>query len=115
MDETTPPNLPTETPEQPSPQTKQERTQYGAIAGIVIIVLILALGGYYIWATQIRNGSVGPETENPADSDEALTELESQSNSDSLSTIEGDLEGTDIDAIDRDLAEIEAELEAEGY
>jgi len=74
----TPPNLPIE---------PEHHSVLGPIVGVVVIVIIIALGGYYIWDTKIRNGgTIVPETgEMTPKEDAVLAELRDQSESDTLS------------------------------
>jgi uncharacterized protein HemX len=90
------------------PPTPKEPHALGPIVGVVIIIFAIALGGYYIWSTQIKTGSIGPDIS--AEEDQTLSSLEAQSDSDSLSTVEADLNATELDTLDQELADIEAEF-----
>ena len=109
--------VPQETPQAPPdlPTEPEHRNALGPIVGIVVIVIIIVLGGYYIWNTQIRNGTTIVETETVTPEDTVLVELQDQDTSDSLSAIEGDLGDTDLDMIDQELADLEAELNVDSF
>ena len=76
----------------------------GPTIGIVIIILILILGAVYIFTNRHDNNTI-PE-------DEVTEEtLLNQSDSTDLETIEADALNTDLGDIDRELLDIESELE----
>jgi hypothetical protein len=55
----------------------------GALIGAIVIILILILGGWYVWQSKV---------ETPATGDETLTE-----ENDELNTLENDLNTADTD------------------
>jgi uncharacterized protein HemX len=79
----------------------------GPLIGIIIIVLVMALGGVYFWKTTLQE-------RNDATTDEAVaTEVEAlktQGTSDDINSIEADLSATDLDALNSELDSIGAEL-----
>ena len=99
-----------------SEQTSTPQKQMGPIFGIVIIVILLILGGFYFWGAQLSDDSqIQDKTEMTAEEitnqeDTALENLERQSNSDELSDIEADLNATDLDSLDSELDAIDLEL-----
>lgn len=101
------------TPEKTTPEIKHETV--GPLVGVAVIVIIIALGGYYMWSTQIRNGTPESDRGVQMSEDEMLTELETQSSSDSLSSIEGDLDDTELNTIDQELTNLDAELRGENF
>ena len=84
----------------------QKESSYGPIVGLVIIILIIALGSVYF--LQERDGDNGAnlmteptaEVTEQADQAAAIQEIETQSASDELDAIEADLNGTDLNALD---------------
>lgn len=82
-------------------ETKPENGK-GATVGAIIIVLLLVIGGAYVFS-QSQSGPEANQTE----------ELSTQSSSTEIADIEADLENTNLEDLDRELEEIEAELEAE--
>ncbi|MEK7535667.1 MAG: hypothetical protein AAB590_01470 [Patescibacteria group bacterium] len=73
----------------------------GSIWAIIVIVIVLLLGAYYIWKSSTNSPSYNSENEaveTEIPSDESLTEAESnqnnQNNSDDLPSIETDLNAT---------------------
>lgn len=91
---------------------EQEQQGAGPLIGIIIIVLILVLGGiYYAGKTE------APEAEGPSaadildESDPLSEELQDVGTSDEIADIESDLLDTNLQNIDAELGDIEAELQ----
>lgn len=96
----------------------------GPILAVLIVILILLLGGLYLWGTTLTIGEPEftipderptPEENNEPESTTAEADvqaLETMSTSDEISAIEADLESTDLDRFDEDLSAIDAELNA---
>jgi hypothetical protein len=85
------------------------------VAVLAIVVVVLAL--MYMWGANIQRKQL--EAEAPRETppsipqDDAQTEALKQVHStDEIDTIVGDLENTELETIDVDFAELEAELEA---
>lgn len=101
------------------PETPGEvhHSHIGPILGVLVVVLVLILGGLYLWGAslseeqssqrQIENNE--PETPR-ANADIAI--LGTLSPSDELIAIEADLGSTNIEDIDASLNEIDNELES---
>jgi len=60
------PATPPVPPTMPNPETPQGKNA-GSVVGIIVIVLVLALGGFYFWGKQLRE-----ETPLPEESDTSL-------------------------------------------
>lgn len=104
--------------------TKESTSYLGMVLGILIVVLILILGGLYIWGETIQK-QLSPSTEvqverptaeenNEPESTNAEADveiLETTSTSDEITSIEADLGSTNLDTLDSDLTAIDAELE----
>ena len=80
----------------------------GALIGIVIIVLILAAGGIYVWMSknttkQAPQTNQGTEQQAAAPEDAKTQALMQASSSDSASAIEADLKATDTGNASNDL------------
>lgn len=96
----------------------------GPILAVLIVVLILLLGGLYLWGTTLNIGEPEyvpvderptPEENNEPESTTAEADvqaLETMSTSDEIEAIEADLESTDLDALEEELNQIDAELDA---
>jgi hypothetical protein len=88
----------------------------GPIIGIAIIIVIIIFGGLYYWGAQLTGKDGSEETEKPtaeeieSAEDTAVSELETQSNSDEISAIEEDLNATDLEGLDAELENIDAEF-----
>ena len=91
----------------PESMGEPEKKSAGPVFGIVIIVVLLILAGFYFWGT--LNDSMSPE-EIEAEADTALVSLETQSTSDEVSDIEADLDATSLDDLDKELEDIDLEL-----
>lgn len=93
------------------PPVPEEKSHFGAISGIVIIVIILALGGLYLWGKELNNDeSTAPKNDVVVNEamiiDESTQALETQGASDNISDIEADLINTDLKNLDADLLSI---------
>lgn len=91
------------------PPMPEEKSHFGAISGIVIIVVILALGGLYLWGKELNNQELAtPESGvmNEAVVDSSTQALETQGTSDNVSDIEADLNNTNLENLDADLGSI---------
>lgn len=104
---------PTQEEASSSGQTPQK--SMGPILGIVIIVILLVLGGFYFWGTQIKDKSQVQEAEITAEDianqeDTVLDNLNTQSASDEIGDIEADLDATDLESLDSELDAIDLEL-----
>ena len=80
----------------------------GALIGIVIIVLVLAAGGIYVWmskniAKQIPQTDQSAQQQAAAPEDAKTQALMQASSSDSASAIEADLKATDTGNASSDL------------
>jgi hypothetical protein len=97
----------------------QHHSHLGPVLGILVIMLILILGGLYLWGSMLNEQARGPietpiinnEPETPrAVADQEI--LETLSPSDDLGAIEADLSATALDTLTTDLDTIDAELDA---
>lgn len=86
----------------------------GGTIGAVIIVIILIVGGLYFWGKQINNNAVvdgGITAEEIISTVDTKTNaLENQGTSDTVTSIEKDLNVTNLDGLDAELGNIGAEL-----
>ena len=69
----------------------------GPIIGIIVILAIIILGGLYFWRQRVN------EEAYEAESEETMEAINTQSESDDASSIEADLNNTDIDNLDAEL------------
>ncbi len=77
----------------------------GPVLAIVVIVALLALGGWYYF-TQVE-GNLGSEDQ------QAVENLETQGTSDDLSAIEADVEATDFSSLDSASSDVNADFEGQ--
>ncbi len=101
-----------------------EQATLPIILGVIIVMLVLILGGLYLWGSTLGpapmntdDGSTRPTAEenNEPESNTAdaqVQALETVSTSNEIDAIEADLEATNLDAIDMELGTIDAELGA---
>jgi len=77
-----------------------EKKSHGALIGSIIIIIILIIGGLYIWQSKVKTTDINqlpPATPTPIDSTDATDEL---------NTLEQDLNSVDTD-VDVDLNSIQ--------
>jgi hypothetical protein len=89
-----------------------QETSAGPVIAIVIILVVIVLGGLYFWSERKNDTSTGPygsPAENlPAENgagatDDTTSAIEKQSTSDSLDSIEADLQNTNTVDVDGEL------------
>ena len=91
----------------PPMQNGEEKKSIGPLIAVIIILALVIVGGLYFLKTR----SSQPIYETPVENVDSITEsLNTQSNSDDLSSIEADLNATNLDNLDQGAAAIEAEL-----
>ena len=81
----------------------------GPVLGIIVIIILLALGGLYYFTKgigQIPNYDSGNQ-------DDAMMQMQEQSNSDALSDIDADVQATDFSEIDATLSDLDADASAQ--
>ena len=88
----------------------ERESSYGPIIGLVIIILIIALGSVY-FLNQRENEDLidtNSATEQTLEQEhqEVLTDIEEQSSTDDLESIEADLNATNLDSLDTNLDEL---------
>jgi len=97
---------------------EQHHTHLGPLLGLLLIVLVIILGGLYLWGASLdqqvasetsTREIVNNEPETPRSNADAQI-LRTVSPSDSLEAIETDLESTDLDSLDSEISEMEREL-----
>lgn len=85
----------------------------GPAIGTIIIVIILIIGGLYLWGAKLSKESALEEKsaeEILNTPDTQLESLEIKQSSDEIRAIEEDLNATDLNNLDAELKNIEAEL-----
>lgn len=88
-----------------------QKKPIGPIIGLIVILALILLGGIYFYSTStypaldenINTESTGDLEEEPVDN----AAIESQSSSDDVTSIEADLEATNLDSLDGDFNEIQ--------
>jgi uncharacterized protein HemX len=83
------------------------------IIGILILVLVIALGGLYFWSAQTNAPTIDGELLAEDEADPVTEDLLMQGTTNEYESIRQDLETTDLGAIDADLDSFEAAMEAE--
>lgn len=113
-------NTPQGTIPSPVVTPQPENKSVGALIGSIIIVLILIIGGFYLWSTKVapvsepmmQNGMPVPgsgaeemtvEEQALNQPDPALSQMAAVNTSDDVSAIDADLKATDLDGIDSEL------------
>ncbi len=89
----------------------EHKSSTGPIIGSIIVVLIVVLGGLYLYGQQLgQNEAVVPPQETSTTNETSLASIEQQGSSDDLGEINADLNSTDLDNLDSDMNNIDAEL-----
>lgn len=108
---------------QTSPMPMEARKkEVGAIIGILIIVVVIVLGGLYVWGARLSKTpnidvttDLGPGGQTAEDiaaaQDPATDNLNRQGSSDELSAIEDDLDATPLNELDAEMSDITVELQ----
>jgi len=92
-----------------------KKSSLGSIVGAVIVIIILIFGGLYFWGAQLEKQQVY-EDELPflLGDEEAAAGIPYTSSSDEVSSIEADINATDLDQfeaqVDSDMEAIETQL-----
>lgn len=100
----------------PEGYNKIHHRHLGPILAVLVVLLVLILGGLYLWGGLLFKEAVIPppivndEPETPRAVADAQI-LEVLSPSDELDAIDADLGSTNLDSLDSDLVSAEAELE----
>jgi uncharacterized protein HemX len=107
------------TQQMPTEQIQDDATNkkpIGPIIGIAIIVVIIIFGGLYYWGGKINNQELRNAQESVTaeeilnQQDASVESLQVQSTSDEIADIETDLDLTDLENLDAELGNIDAEL-----
>lgn len=97
-------------PQTPEVSTPEEKSDAGAWIASVIIVVIIFIGGIYFW----NNIKSVPITDTDDDKEEMSEEVSSElpANDETIEDLETDLQSVDIEELDSELDEIDAEFDA---
>jgi len=81
---------------------------------VVVAIIIVVLALMYMWGARVQESMNTPIEELPTlpASDEQVENLKQVSTSDELEDIERDIDATELDNLDADLTELEAEIDA---
>lgn len=102
-------NVASATPDAPLPKKREGVT--GQIVAIIVILAVLAVGGWYYFNQSGLQKEAGPAAtaeELQKSSDPAVQAMLQQGTSDDPASIEADVNATDFSAIDASAAAIEA-------
>lgn len=88
-----------------APQTPRAEGGMGATIGIIVIILVLAIGGVYLWMTKQASAPTVEQnqTASTEEADATTQALMQTSASDSASAIEADLSATNVGNAQGDL------------
>lgn len=94
------------------PAETNNKKSFGPIFGIIVIIVLLILAGFYFWGNSLRTAPQDLPTadEIATQADPALSDLATQETSDEIDAIEADLDATDLEGLDAELDVIDAEL-----
>jgi hypothetical protein len=105
----------------PTTFSETHHSQTGVILGVLIVILVIILGGLYLWGASLTQApTVDDITEAPIDNNEPETPravadtqmLKVVSSSDEIGAIEADIGSTNLDTLGSELDEIGRELQA---
>ncbi len=101
------------TPIQSMVEGAQKDSTVGPLIGSIIVILIIIVGGLYFFGSLISAKKVEVQTEQVLEEQNEKMQIEQtakQSQSDDVSSIEADLNATNVDTVDKDLSDIEKEF-----
>lgn len=84
------------------------KKSYGALIAVVVILFLIVIGGLYFLGQRIDQPYINPTT---TGGDEMTNSFNSQSDSDDVTSIEADLNATNIDNVDQGAAATESEIQ----
>jgi|SRR3989344_6377803 len=85
-----------------------QKKSSGPLIAVIIILALIVIGGLFFLKERIGQDTyVSPEI------DSVTQDLQTQGNSDDLSSIEADLNATNLDNLDQGASVIQAEIEAQ--
>lgn len=88
------------------PNQSIEKEAKGPIIGIVVIIILLILGGVYLW----QSNTFAPAEQTVVSDDPMTQDLATQSTSTALEDIDADVSNTNLNNIDQELGQIGSEL-----
>ena len=101
-----------------APEVHEHHRSLGPAIGVIILVLAIALGVLYFFGSNLVTPQLTPPAQGPEEVpgtpniDPVAASLSEQSTSTELSAIEEDLASTNLEEIDAELDQMEAELDA---
>jgi len=87
------------------PGNNGDKKSYGPLIAVVVILFLIVIGGLYFLGQRMSRGSY--QSLQQPNQDQVTESLQSQGDSDDISSIEADLNATDIDSLDQGAAVIE--------
>ncbi len=106
-------NFKINTPIQSMVEDAQKDGTAGPLIGSIIVILIILIGGLYFFGSLVSAKKAQVETEQALEEQNEILQVEQtakQSKSDDVTSIEADLNATNIDTVDKDLSDIEKEF-----
>ncbi len=93
-----------------NPLTVTEDRSSGPIVGVVVIILVLVVGALYFWGAELNKEQSQSAEKIVNGADPVTNSLRSQSQSDSVDSIQADLNNTDLDSLNSDIKNIDNAL-----
>jgi len=105
-----------------APEVTEHHNRVGLVLGLLIVLLVLILGGLYLWYSvafaptpiaqpQERFVPDMPNEPEMQNADAEVQKLNTVSTSNEIDAIEADIESTDLEQMDAELQAIDAELD----
>ncbi|TSC67402.1 MAG: hypothetical protein G01um101472_423 [Parcubacteria group bacterium Gr01-1014_72] len=90
----------------PGTSPSGEKSSAGPVIGSIIVIVILIVGAIYFWGAKLSREEAVPAGE----ADQTTAALRAQGSSDEVGAIESDLDATELEGLDADFSELEAQL-----
>lgn len=100
---------PTPSPMPPTPSPEPKRSILGPIIAIIIVLIVLGLGGLYLWGSMLTKEKVSSDV--PAQETNTEQMPAPVVRIDTVENIEADLSATDMNSFDADLQALDQEFE----
>ena len=102
---------PNQTNTSPIPPVSPSKPSMGALIGIIVIVFVIIFGAFYFWGKMVEEKAANSSAMIETSSVEALN---TQSSSDEITSIEADLNSTNVENLDKELKDVDASLTQAG-
>lgn len=94
------------------PPTKQSSmlASLGPVLALLIVLIAIIAGGLYVWGSLLSENDLAAPLEETPSGEQQNTQQNTES--DEINAIESDVNSTDLETLDQEMNEMEAELDA---